>query len=240
MTLKKTCVILLIVLVATSCKKNNSVVKSAWGHGNLSYFAKASGAGIKSAANKSNNILEETAVVNWTSASIYVEKISFVGKSNNLIDTTISVEKNINLFSADALTGIFELPAGAYKDVKVKMFLRKSPRSEMALNLKGTFINTYGGKDSLMVGSSYPFEADLGVTDITINPSDAYHVTFNFNLDKVLTGISTSLLQTTRSYVGTDNKIIYVIWKGGSQDEPFYDQVIKNWQTVVSASVVKK
>ncbi|MDB5119030.1 MAG: hypothetical protein JWN56_248 [Sphingobacteriales bacterium] len=151
----------------------------------------------------------------------------------------MSVEKNINLFSADALAGIIQLPAGSYKDVKVKLFLRKSPKSEMAFNLKGTFINTQGRRDSLLVGSSYPFEANLAVTDITINPSDNYKVTFNFDLDKGLTGISTELLQTARRRYGTNNPTMYVIWKGGSQDEPFYDQVIENWQTVASVTISK-
>jgi len=32
----------------------------------------------------------------------------------------------------------------------------------------------------------------------------------------------------------------YVIYKGGSQDEPFYDQVVANWQTLATATIVKK
>ena len=232
--------IVLLVVFATSCKKNNLTVKNSTSNGGISYFAKASGTGIKATATRSNNILSGTAVVEWSSASIYVEKISFVGISNNLLDTTISVEKNLNLFSADALAGVINLPTGSYKDVKVKMFLKKSPKSELAFNLKGTFINTWGGRDSLMVASSYPFEANLGVTDITINPSDNYTVIFNFNLDKGLTGISTELLQTARSYAGIDNKLMYVIWKGGSQDEPLYNEIINNWQTVASVTISKK
>ena len=232
--------LLFIASAIVSCERGAAPVKQSNGVAKVSYFAKASGTGMKTAAAKSESTFAETVVVNWSSASIYVEKISFAGKSANSIDTTISVEKNINLFSKDALTGIIELPAGSYKDVKVKLFLRKSQRSEMALNLRGTFVNTMGVKDSLMVGSSYPFEVNLGVTDINIDQSNAYNVTFSFDLDKVLTGISTSALQTTRSYVGVDFKPLYIIWKGGSQDEPFYDQVIANWQTVASATIVKK
>lgn len=238
-SLKNSIIVLLVVFVAASCKKSGSPVKNTIGHGDVSYFAKASGTGIKASAIKSNSILSGQAVVDWSSASIYVEKISFVGKSNNLLDTTISVGKNLNIFSADALAGIIQLPAGSYKEVKVKLFLRKSPKSEMAFYLKGTFINTKGGRDSLLVGSSYPFEVNLGITDITINPSDNYKATFNFDLNKGLTGITTELLQTARSS-GTNNPTMYVIWKGGSADEPFYDQVIENWQTVASVTISKK
>lgn len=238
-SLKHAFILLFAVSIIISCKKDSSPEKSTGGYGNISYFAKASGTGVKTSAKQSNNILSSVAV-EWSSASVYIEKISFVGKSSNLLDTTISVEKNMNIFNADALTGIIQLPAGSYKDVKVKLFLRKSPKSELAFNLRGTFINTKGGRDSLIVASSYPFEANLGVTDVAINPSDKYKVTFNFDLNKVLTGISTELLQTAKSHIGANNLKTYVIWKGGSDYVPFYDQVTHNWQTAASVVVSKQ
>ncbi len=232
-------IILLALSILTSCKEEDILVKKADGNGTVSYFAKASGSGVKKTDTKSITPLGSVAV-EWSAATIYVEKIAFEGKTSHLLDTTIFVEKNINLFNADALTGVIQLPAGAYKDVKVKLFARKSDKSEMAFNLRGTFINTKGGRDSVVVGSSYPFEANLQVPDITIDSSDKYRVTFNFNLDKVLSDISTELLQTARSYAGKDNSLMYVIWKGGSDEEPFYDQVIANWQTVASVEVSKQ
>lgn len=234
-SVRNTLLIILIASATISCKKNTFSSPNLKGHANVSYFAKASGVGVKLATTKSDQLPK--AEVNWSTATIYVDKISFVGKSNNLIDTTISVEKNISLLNPNALTGIIELPSGSYKDVKVKMFLRKNKWPEVAFYLKGTFINTYGGRDSLLVGSSLPFEINLSLPDITIDPSQSYNVTFNFDLDKGLTGISNALLQTARNYgVGTP----YVIYKGGSQDEPLYDQVVANWQTVATATIVKK
>lgn len=238
---KRYLIALLALLVVTSCEKDDITVDPVdeGGYGNLSYFAKASGAGVKRMSTEADNTMS-SAAVEWTSATMYVEKIAFVGKSESLLDTTILVGKNINIFKADALTGIMQLPTGSYKDVQVKLFARKSEKSEMAFKLKGAFINAKGGLDSVVVASSFPFEANLEVTDIVINPSDKYNVTFTFNLDKVLTGISTELLQTTRNYPTTDNKRLYVIWKGGSDEEPFFDQVIENWQTVASVAVTKE
>jgi len=233
--------ILLIASVIISCKKDGgpedgSPEKSTSGFAKISYFAKASGSGIKTLSNTTLS----TVTVDWSSASVYVEKIAFIGKSSNLLDTTITVEKNLNIFSADALAGVLQLPSGSYKDVKVKMFCKKSAKSDLAFDFRGTFTNTKGGKDSVRVGSSYPFEANLTITDITIDPADKYKATFSFDLIKVLTGITNASLETARSYTGTDNKKIYVIWKGGSADEPFYDQVIQNWQTVASVVVSKE
>jgi hypothetical protein len=160
-----------------------------------------------------------------------VEKISFTGKSSNLLDTTITVEKKLNIFSADALAGAIKLPSGSYKDVKVTLYCKKSAKSDLAFDFNGTFTNTKGGIDSVKVGSSYPFEANLTVND---------KATFNFNLNKVLTGISNAMLQTVGGRAVGGNKMLYIIWKGGSADEPFYDQVIRNWQAVASVLVTKE
>lgn len=234
-SLKHLYVVLLALITATSCKKDDAPVANTNSYGNISYFAKSSGTGVKRMSNTMN-----TVAVEWSAASVYVEKIAFVGKSDNLIDTTITVGKNINIFNTDALAGIIKLPTGSYKDVKVKLFARKSDKSELAFNLRGTFTNTKGGRDSVVVASSYPFEANLDATDIIINPTDEYNVIFTFDLDKVLSGISAELLQTAKSYTGKDNTRVYVIWKGGSDEEPFYDQVIQNWQTVASVIVSKQ
>lgn len=238
--------ILLLASAIISCKKDNDPEKTTSGYGNISYFAKASRSAIKTSATKSGPALN-TVAVNWSSASVYVEKIAFAGKNNSLLDTTIIVEKNLDIFGEDALAGVIRLPSGSYKDVNIKLFCKKSLKSELAFNFKGTFTTTWGEgdsvkveKDSVLVGSSYPFEANLTVTDITIDPSDKYKVTFSFDLNKVLTGISAEMLRTVRGYTGTDNKRVYVIWKGGSADEPFYDQVIQNWQTVASVMISKE
>ncbi|WP_246001496.1 hypothetical protein [Mucilaginibacter gracilis] len=239
--------VFLISSALISCKKGNEQPqKSNSAYGKISYFAAASVAGAKTGVSikpatgiTTMAIVDSTVAVNWASASVYVEKVEFVGQSNRLLDTTITVEKNLNIFNAGALAGIFQLPVGSYKNVSVKMFCKKSLKSEMAFNLKGLFTNTSGGKDSVLVGSSFPFVANLAVTDIVIDPSDNYKVTFNFDLSKVLTGITNRLLQTAHAYVGADSKRTYVIWKGGSAEEPFFDQVISNWQTVASVVVTK-
>ncbi|EHQ31093.1 hypothetical protein [Mucilaginibacter paludis] len=238
--------VFLISSVIISCKKGAEQTKnSSAGYGNISYFAKASvSAGGKTVASIKSLALSDSAattvVVDWASASVYVEKISFVGQSDNLLDTTITIEKKLNIFNADALAGVFQLPAGSYKNVQVKMFCKKSAKSDLAFNLRGTFTNTKGGTDSVLVASSLPFEANIAVTDIVIVPADKYKITFNFDLSKVLTGITNRMLETAKSNVGKDNKRTYIIWKGGSAEEPFFNQVIANWQTVASVVVNKE
>lgn len=246
--LKYTLSLFLIGTSIISCKKSDKEIqeKNNTTFGNIAIFANASASSIKSNSSiKDGNIqqsdtLANTVDVNWSYASIWVEKISFVGKNEQLLDTTIMVEKKLNIFNAEALMGVVKLPVGAYKDIKVKMFCRKSPKSEFGFDFSGTFTNTQGKKDSIRVGTSYPFEADLKVNDIVLHPADNYKATFHFDLSKVLTGISNSALETTLKPRIEASRNLYTIWKGGSKDEPFYDEIIRNWQNVASIVITKE
>ncbi|TKC57627.1 hypothetical protein FBD94_20335 [Pedobacter hiemivivus] len=243
--------LLLIGTAALSCKKDNDSEQEKTGFGNISYFANTSNSNVRKLSSNGIktgvlSVVDTTTTVNvaWSSATVYVEKISFVGKSNSLLDTTITVEKNLNIFSQDALAGVFKLPSGSYKDVAVKLQCRKSLIPGLAFNyyafyFKGTFKNIYGGIDSVIVGSSLPFEANLSVNEIVIDPSDNYKATFSFDLNKVLTGISAGQMEAAKSNY-KDGKKTFYIFKGGSADEPFYDQVIRNWQSVASVVVTKE
>ena len=244
---------LLIVIATTtalSCKKQDDFKQVKTGFANIAYFANTSSGNLRGLSSSGNttgvlSVVDTATTVNvvWSSATVYVEKISFVGKSDSLLDTTIIVKKNLNIFNQDALAGVLKLPSGSYKDVAVKLQCQKSTIPGLAFNyyafhFKGTFKNIHGGTDSVMVGSSFPFEANLTVNEILIDPSDNYKATFSFDLNKVLTGISTRQMESAKSNY-KDGKKTFYIFKGGSADEPFYDQVIWNWQSVASVFITK-
>lgn len=233
---------LLILSTIISCKKSTDTADTQYGKGKISYFAKASFTNSKNAKTAviAGDSVVNSIAVNWTYATVWVEKINFSGSKSGFLDTTVMIERNLNIFNLDAFAGFIQLPEGSYKDVKVKMFCRKSPKSEFAFDFRGTFTNTSGSTDSIRVGSSYPFEADVTVTEITMNNNDDYKVTANFNLDKVLAGIKAqSIEMNVLPQPGKGGSKNYVIWKGGSQDVPFYNQIIQNWQNVTTVNVSK-
>ncbi|MBE9662676.1 hypothetical protein [Mucilaginibacter myungsuensis] len=240
--------ILLMASAITACKKDNAQqpdtntgTSTKGGYANISYYASSVGGPAKKTGSsdlKINATGTSTVAIDWASATVYVEKLTL--SIPNSVDTTVTVEKNLNIFSASALAGVVQLPSGSYKNVKLRLFCRKSPRSELAFNFRGTFTNTKGTKDSILVASSFPFEADVTVADIVVNASDKYKATFSFDLNKVLVGISNQMLETSAKSYTKDNKKMYAIAKGGSADEPFYDQVIGNWQSVASVVVSKE
>ncbi|PWK77132.1 hypothetical protein LX99_02942 [Mucilaginibacter oryzae] len=237
---KRYYIITLLALVILSCTKNNEPQKAITGSGKITYVATANTSGTKLKTNAVSDSTVKPIAVNWSSATVWVEKIELVAQGSNPLDSIITVGKKLNIFGTDALAGAIQLPAGSYQDVKVTMFCRKSPNSDYAFDFRGTFTNSSGRVDSIMIGSSYPFEANLAVSNIVIGPSDNYKATFNFNLNNTITGFTNWAIQSSaRFYIGADNKKTYVIWKGGSADEPFYNEVIQNWQTVASVVITK-
>lgn len=240
--LKSYSAIILVVFSLLSCSKSNEdVLSEGKGKGKISYYAAAQ---VSNKSPKSSTLSADSTqnwiAVNWSYASVWVEKISFTAKRAGALDTTIMVQRNLNIFSTDALVGVIQLPEGSYEDVKVKMFCRKSPKSEFAFDFKGTFKNSAGQIDSIRIGSSYPFEADLTVKNMAMQEGDDFKIAFSFNLNNVLAGIKTKSVEAIAGYrEGNVNSKNYMIWKGGSKEEPFYDQIMQNWQTVASVSISK-
>lgn len=238
-------------IVASSCKKGADPEKEKTEFGKISYVVKASNTGQKSVASIGSRSQNSSPIdtltqvdVTWTSATVYVDKISFKGRTDSLLDTTIIVAKNLDLFNPNSLVGVVTLPAGSYHDVDVKMLCRKSMLPNVAFDyfafhFKGTFMNHGGGIDSVKVGSSFPFEASLSLPEMIISNSGNYVATFNFDLNKVLRGISRQQLQTAPKYY-SNGKTTYSIFKGGSGDEPFYNQVIENWQNLANVTITEQ
>ncbi|MEJ2881090.1 hypothetical protein [Pedobacter sp. GR22-6] len=243
--------LLILASTVSSCEKSNDPEKEKSGFGKISYVAKASNSGRKNLSSIGNRTQVSSTIdtltqvdVTWSSATVYVDKISFKGINSSLLDTTITVEKNLDLFNANSLAGVVTLPSGSYQDVAVKMLCRKSlipgiATNYFAFHFKGTFVNAAGGIDSVLVGSSYPFEASLSVPEIVIGTSGNYVATFNFDLNKVLKGISRQQLQTAPSFFRNGQRI-YSIFKGGSGDEPFYNQVVENWQNLANVTITEE
>ncbi|MCD0489925.1 hypothetical protein LPB86_16910 [Pedobacter sp. MC2016-14] len=238
--------ILLVSVAITSCQKELEPEKNPTlpsGYGNISFVAKASSSKTKvSALNgiKINNV-DSAAIpleVDWSSATVYVEKITFTGKSNNLLDTTVMVEKNLDLLAVNSIAGNIKLPSGSYKDVEVKMYCKKFVWPELAFFFKGTFKSFHGTRDSIILASSLPFQASLRVPEIVIKPVDKYKATFNFNLINLLSGFSLRTMESAQQ-INRDGKRTYSIFKGGSENPPLFNELLQNWQNVTEVLISK-
>lgn len=219
---------------------NNRILS---GYGNISFVAKASTSQLKASALKTVKIGSSDSAasplqVNWSSATVYIEKITFTGKSINLLNTTVMIQKNLDLLAGNSTVGNIKLPTGSYKDVEVKMYCKKFVWPELAFFFKGTFQSIHGSRDSIILASSLPFEASLSVPEILVNPADTYKATFNFNLTNLLSGFSVETMEsaTNNTDAGTRK---YTIFRGGSESPPLFDRLLQNWHNVTDVLITK-
>src|SRR2546428_13338828 len=114
--------VLLYSVLLFSCRKDADPTINSGNKGKILYFAQAetskSQAGL-GASTYSTEAISSDPTITWNSASIYVDKIAFLGKNSNVIDTVISVQKKVDLLAANPLAGVISLPPGSYTDIPV-------------------------------------------------------------------------------------------------------------------------
>ncbi len=201
---------------------------------NVSYFVSAAtiakkGFSVKTLAVDSSAI----PFVTWSTATIYVENISLSSNGTQPIDTTIIVNKKIDLFGADVLAGVFKMPTGSYNNVKVKMKLRKSPQSDFGFQLNGTFKGSNNKIYNLQLGTSDVFEVNVTVANFIADSSQDIKVAFSFDIERILKGITPQMLQMyPNTYFPSD---IY-IHASGSSVSPLFSQIASNWQRIAKVT----
>ena len=119
-------VILLSVIILTSCTKDNTT-----GDGKLSYRVKPANftASIGSTISGSGLIvgINSNSSLTWTSGNVNISEIDFEAKSKNVkIEYELKQAVNVDLFNLSPLLGSITIPDGTYDEVELKLELKKS------------------------------------------------------------------------------------------------------------------
>lgn len=234
-----TAVIALSVL-AISCKKDNSASKTTQtGSTKISYFAQAKTLNGAKSSLRLNDVIDSSAIspaVTWSSATIFIDQISFNGVTgNSTVDSTITVQKKVDMLSANPYVGDLQLPVGSYNNVQSRLLMRKSKNSDLTFELYGTFTNTKGIVTSLYIGNSDLFNVNLKVNNVVIEKNSTYNMVFNFDLNKVLAGITIQQLENAYK----DPNRINAVYISSSVSIDLYNKIKSNWENLSSVYITK-
>jgi len=226
-----------LLIAFFACKKSKTSLPDQSNNGVVTYYAKAitSNSQNSVSSNSKSNTKNSSAIgqIKWKSASIYVTGIAFEGTNSSQVISSKVINANLNLFAIDDSIGKIGLPLGEYKDVKVMLHLKKSEKSELSFLLKASFTDRKGIVIPLQIANSDEFQVKLSVVDILINPNKNYKAVINYQLDKVLEGISSEELEAGYRYPdGT-------IGISSSVNEVMYNKIKKNWQITASAEFIE-
>ncbi|SEO05129.1 hypothetical protein SAMN05192574_105118 [Mucilaginibacter gossypiicola] len=232
--------IIALSALAISCKKDNGANKTAQtGSAKISYFAQAKTINGAKSSLKLNDVIDSSAIsppVTWSSATIFIDQISFNGVTgNNTVDSTITVQKKVDMLSANPYVGDIQLPVGSYNNVKSRLLMRKSQHSDLTFELSGTFVNTKGVVTSLYIGNSDLFNVNLNVNNVAVEKGSTYNMVFNFELNKVLAGITIQQLENAYK----DPNRVNAVYISSSVSVDLYNKIKSNWENLSSVYITK-
>ena len=194
--LKKSLIVLVVVLAAYSCKKGNTplpVTKAS----QVAFGVQAANATVPLAASASKltiNSVITTPVIQFTAGVANISKFKLEAKmANSNVEIETRNLMNVDLFSLTPSVVTATLDTGTYKEIEVRVELTQSAdTSAIPLKLKGSFTATDG--------TIIPVELDVN-ENITIK-AEAKNVLLHNNgdlstivqlhLDKIVAGITAS------------------------------------------------
>jgi hypothetical protein len=140
----------------------------------------------------------------WTSGLANISSFKLEAKRNG-VETEIKSKNltNVDLFSLVPALATATIDSGTYKEIEVRVVLAKSTTSDLPLLLKGTFKNSSG--------VSVPVELDFNddatikaeVENVTIDSKTDIATTISMHLNKLLTNVSVSDLNSATLTNGT-------------------------------------
>ncbi|TWR24221.1 hypothetical protein FPZ42_17200 [Mucilaginibacter achroorhodeus] len=142
-----------------------------------------------------------TASIKWTSVIANVSRFKLEAKRNGKVtEITTKNVSNLDLLNLNSSPITALVDTGHYREIEVKILLVKSSGTDIPLTAKGTFTTA--------AGAAVPIEFDYNdnaiikgeLKDVTVDANTGVTSKINLHLNKLLTGIpSTMLDQATRT-----------------------------------------
>lgn len=196
-------VMLAAIMVFPSCSKDDTT-----GSGKLSYKVKPSNftASVASNASASGLVvnINSNSSLTWTTGNANISEIDFEAEKNDVeIEREYKNLVNVDLFNLSPVLGTVSLPDGTYDEVELKLELKQTTTQAIPLTLKGTYTNASGIKAPVEFYFNENFEVEVEAEDLVVNGSTDYLALINVQLNKFLTNVSTSDMDSATKTNGT-------------------------------------
>lgn len=202
---KLTSIVLVAVLLLTSCKKES--------------VSTASSLGVKiQATGKTFSLLKSVAATTpsfvWDTCFMMVSKIEFEAEKHESEMSHDSTEthmeattaQRVNLFDLNAVIGNLVLQPGFYHEVSLKIKALKSDAgSSPVFYLEGSYTNSAATVTPIIVSVNEDFEFSVKQEGASLDGTNDYTGLINLSLSKLLSGIQSSELDMATL---TNGKII--------------------------------
>lgn len=193
-------ILVLTVLSVISCKKEGSDGgKVSYRINPVNYSATLVG------TSKEGNTISGSSSITFTSGSMIISEIDFEAENDNAeIEYELKQVVTVDLFNLSPVLGSITIPDGTYKEVELKLDLRKTTTGAVPLLLKGEYTDVNGIKTPIEFSFNENVEIEVEAENVVVSSAD-YIGMINLQLNKFLNNITiTDLSKVTK----TDGKIV--------------------------------
>jgi hypothetical protein len=210
-----------------SCKK------SEVGGGKLSYRIKTLNhtATISRGLNN-QNLISEGNTITWTSGSLNISKIDFEAKKENAeIEYELKQLTTVDLLNLSPVLGSISIPDGDYKEVELKLELKKTTTGAVPLMLKGQYTDSNGVNTPIEFSFNENVEIKVEAKNVVISSTN-YIAMINLQMNRFTTNVAVSdLSQATR----TEGRIVI----SSTSNANLYNKVKSNFNFVADCDFEK-
>lgn len=220
-------ILIITVLGMASCKK------SEVGGGKLSYRIKTLNhtATISRGLNN-QNLISEGNTITWTSGSLNISKIDFEAKKENAeIEYELKQLTTVDLLNLSPVLGSISIPDGDYKEVELKLELKKTTTGAVPLMLKGQYTDSNGVNTPIEFSFNENVEIKVEAKNVVISSTN-YIAMINLQMNRFTTNVAVSdLSQATR----TEGRIVI----SSTSNANLYNKVKSNFNFVADCDFEK-
>lgn len=189
--------------ILSSCTKDDAI-----GSGKINYQVKSTGSTAKIESNGIASglvgVTGSSNTLSFTSGSLNVSEIDFEAEKENMeLEYELKKFMNIDLFNLGPVLGGISVPDGVYKEVELKLVLKKSTDNTVPFSLKGAYKDAGGATTPVEFYFNEDFEMEVEAEDVTISSSNDYIGLINLQLNELLSNISANDLSGANKTNGT-------------------------------------
>jgi hypothetical protein len=132
----------------------------------------------------------------WKAGFITIEQLSFEAKKESSeIEYKLKKSPTVDLFKQSQLLGSIDLPAATYNEVELKVLLQKQITGDL-FALSGIYTDETGKQTPVDFHYNEDLTLNIEAENLTVNTSSDYTGLLKLELNKLLSGLSTSDLKS--------------------------------------------
>jgi hypothetical protein len=184
------CAMVFTALLSTSCKKGATSTSTT---PQISFAMTSDNplANLAAVGTVNGASVAGVASINWTSGTADISRFKLEAKrNNNEVEISSKNITNVDLFSLSPSVVSTAIDTGTYKEIEIKVMLRKSTTSDLPLVLKGIYTTAGGASIPVEFDFNDNMEIKVEAENVVVDGTKNIRSILSMHLNKLFAGVS--------------------------------------------------